>query len=1329
MSDRSHPDWSELPLDVLDQIDRICDRFEAAWKSGQRPRVEDYDGEIAEPHHRALLRDLLAAELDARHRRGEWPSFAEYTLKHPELADEIGSLVRALVVFEQDQSFARSTRAKREGKAVAGPGRTPRQLGDYLILRQIGRGGMGVVYESVQQSLGRHVALKVLPPQALADSSQLARFRLEARAAARLQHTNIVPVFGVGECEGVHYYAMQFIAGQGLDVVIDAMRRLRDGAAPARDARECRGPESTSDDRPSATILTELLLSGPLTSSPRYPEPRPEPVVDATKLDAAGASLSRLGLGEGRAKGSRTSQITAGTLLSVVQRDTRYYRSVARVGIQVAEALAHAHAQGILHRDIKPSNLLLDAKGTVWVTDFGLAKTDGRDGLTQTGDILGTLRYMAPERFEGWADPRSDIYGLGATLYELLTLRPPFQDANRVKLIEQVLHQSPAPPRQIERSIPRDLETIVLRSLAREPRLRYTTARALAEDLSLFLEGRPIRARPVSASERAWRWGKRNPWLAGLTSALFLALLSGTVVATFFAARATHQARNADLQSRRANHESGRATRLANELKTSLDRSNQLTLEREKSLKASNRILAALYFERGHATCTRGNVGVGLLRLVECYYAAIAAGDQGWRHTALASLSAWQRHCVKLRAVFSHAKGVNSVAFSPDGRTVLTGSWDLTARLWDASTGQPIGLPIAYHSTDRAIMAFSPDGKTIAAASTDKTARLWDASTGRAAGLPLTHRDWVTAVAFSPDGKTVLTGSLDKTARLWDAATCKPIGIPLVHQGSVQAVAFSPDGKSLVTGSDDMSARLWDATTGKPLGIHLLHQGLVDFVSFSPDGRTVLTGSADKTVRFWEATTGRAIGRPAVHQDIVTGVAFSPDGKTVLTGSADRTARLWEAKTGNPLGLPMMHQGLVRAVAFSPDGKTALTGSYDTTARMWDANTGEPVGVPLVHQGNVRDVKFSPDGKTFLIASGDKTARLWDAPDGNPDRLRFLHQSAVHAVAFSPDGKTVLTGCSDKTARLWDAATGVPLGLSLMHQSSVSAIAFSPDAKTVLTGSGDSVARLWDVSRGEPRGQPMPHGGEVLAVAFSPDGKRVLTGCADKSARLWAASTGRPLGSPMTHKDRVYAVAFSPDGRTVLTGSQDKTARMWSVSTGDAFGRPMTHQNGVYAVAFSPDARTVLTASWDKTARLWDALTGQPLGVPPLKHQDGVYAAAFSPNGKTVLTGSDDGTARLWDTMTGQPLGPPLSHGSRVSAVVFSPDGKAALTGSFDGAARLWDISELPDDEERIATWVEVFTGLGLEEMGSVKVLDNSTWRQRRDKLQSLGDKPATARR
>lgn len=488
--------------------------------------------------------DVLAEEFTDRCRRGERPTVDEYADTHVELADEIRELFPTIVAMER----LKQRKLTSGSRPVAARIEKLEQLGDYRIVREIGRGGMGIVFEAEQQSLARRVAVKVFPQHALGDSRNLRRFQREARTVARLHHTNIVQVYGVGQQDGLHYYVMQYIRGVGLDKVIDQLK----ATSPADDdaAEKSGAPLAPSARTRTATDAARAILNDIETRTDAL-----APAVDSgsdsqhlaaaatRKVDSSDASQPAMAAG---------AAARAAPPRPVARSDGDFWQGVARIGIQVGEALQYAHAQGVFHRDVKPANLLLDAQGTVWVADFGLAKAIEQDDLSQTGDIVGTLRYMAPEQLTGNYDARSDVYSLGMTLYELLALRPVYDESDRTHLLRRVAQGEPAPPRKFRPDIPRDLETIVLKAIARNPNHRYPTAAELAADMRRFLDNRPIRARRVSPVERLWRWSRRNPAVASLSAMLLLVVLAAFAAISWKWQDAEREKQRAQLENSRA---------------------------------------------------------------------------------------------------------------------------------------------------------------------------------------------------------------------------------------------------------------------------------------------------------------------------------------------------------------------------------------------------------------------------------------------------------------------------------------------------------------------------------------------------------------------------------------------------------------------------------------------------------------------------------------------------------------------------------------------------------------------------------------------------------
>jgi WD40 repeat protein len=531
-------------------------------------------------------------------------------------------------------------------------------------------------------------------------------------------------------------------------------------------------------------------------------------------------------------------------------------------------------------------------------------------------------------------------------------------------------------------------------------------------------------------------------------------------------------------------------------------------------------------------------------------------------------------------------------------------------------------------------VAFAPDGISLLIGSEDKTVQLW-----RIDGIiPLKtfrgHQDSVTSVAFAPDGKSLLTGSKDKTAKLW-SIDGKLLQTFRGHQDSVTSVAFAPDGKSLVTSSWDKTAKLW-SIDGKLLQTFQGHQDSVTSVAFAPDGKSLLTGSKDKTAKLW-SFDGFLLQTFQGHQASIISVTFAPDSKSLLTGSEDKTAKLWSID-GFLLQTFQGHQASVYSVAFASDGKNLLTCSKDKM-KFWS------IDVKLQqtfqgHQASVISIAFAPDGKSLLTSSKDKTAKLWSI-DGRLLQTFQGHQASVISIAFAPDGKSLLTGSEDKTAKLW-SIDGRLLQTFQEHQNPVTSVAFAPDGKSLLTSSLDKPVRLWSIDGKllKTFQGSLTYQDYVTSVAFAPDGKSLLVGSEDTTAKLWSIDD-RSLQTFRGHQDYVTSVAFAPDGKSQLTGSKDKTAKLWSID-GRLLQTFQGHQDYVTSVAFAPDGKTLLTGSKDKTMKLW-SIDGKLLKTFQ-GHQDYVTSVAFAPDGKSLLTGSGDKTAKLWDLDLGHSLTAMCDH-------------------------------------------------------------------------------------
>jgi WD40 repeat protein/serine/threonine protein kinase len=1018
-----------------------------------------------------------------------------------------------------------------------------------------------------------------------------------------------------------------------------------------------------------------------------------------------------------------------------------------RLFVQVCQAIQHAHQKGIIHRDLKPSNILVtvnDGEPVPQVIDFGIAKATGqrltdKTLFTHFHSFIGTPAYTSPEQAEMSnvdIDTRSDIYSLGVLLYELLTGRTPFDGEELLRSgldemrrvirdveplrpstrlgslsVSEAQRFAPASGGQISNSAPGtsdrrtpplkhligavrgDLDLIVMKCLEKDRSRRYETANALAADVQRHLDHEPIQARPVSSFSRFWRWRQRHPGLA-LLSASVLLLLTVVAVGSAVAAWRVSSARHAEQTERKKADAANRELRGAN-LQLA-DTVNVLELRRAEEFLRAN------------------DSAAGVAQL-----AAMLRRDPSNHIIASRLVSALVHRNWALPAVppIRHENRVPMIRFSPDGRHVLSASWDKTAQVHDALTG---GLLFTVrHNGEILAAVYNREGDRFATASADGTARIWSATNGAPLTPSLRHKTGVTQAEFSPDGQYLITVSAEKYARLWNVTTgalkhelrghsietvvagFTPDGqqvitgsrwgsiriwsvetgqsLPQVdgHFQIIHALAFSPDKLRFASAGQDGNAQLWDLASGQRIGPALAHRNEVIHTTFSPDGALLLTTSQDDTARLWNGTNGYPVGLPLLHEGGIRYGTFSPDGRKVATASMDNSARLWDTRTGRPLCQPLRQLEAVSYASFSPDGRKLVTGSWDRTVQIWSIQPRRYRGVEAHRDFEAFAVAFHPNGETVVGAFADRTAQLWNARTGKAMGQPMVHQFRMHSVNFSPDGRRLVTTCANGAVSVWDSTTGVKIAALEFHTNTVWHAQFSPDSKQVVTASEDGMARIWDAETGRPTTPPINHGAPVNSARFSPDGRWLATASDNWSARVWDARTGRPVTERLPHIDNVEWVEFSPDSERLVSASSDNTARVWEVSTGKPISPPLQHARTVQKAVFSPDGRRVATASLDRTARIWDTRTGEELPSPMI-HEKAATQISFSADGRRILTTGWAGTWRLWDAATGHPLTEWLEGGGPGETVAFDPAGARVVTGSVRGVVAVWETPPVP---------------------------------------------------
>jgi serine/threonine protein kinase/WD40 repeat protein len=1230
----------------------------------------------------------LADEFAARYRRGERPPLKEYIDRYPELADDIRDLFPAMAEIEQ---------AKEDQDQAIRP--TPEvppleQLGDFRILREVGRGGMGVVYEAEQVSLGRHVALKVMPQKALLDAKQKRRFEREARAAGRLHHTNIVPVFGVGEHDGLPYYVMQFIQGLGLDEVIQELKRLQRpgalGTPPASREPSCLLPR---------TGLAQSLMTGQFERADLGPD-QAEPTgtgVTISRPASAPASpptpSSDTELRSRLSTGSSASILLPGQSGSQVSgtKKPTYWQSVSHIGAQVAEALEYAHKQGVLHRDVKPSNLLLDTRGTVWVTDFGVAKVEDQPNLTRAGDIVGTLHYLAPEAFEGQADVRSDIYSLGLTLYELLALRPAFAEKDRHRLIKQVTSGEPPRLDRLNPAIPRDLITIVHKAIDRDPAHRYQTAGELAADLQHFADDQPIRARRASLRERLVRWARHHPGLAASLAIMGLMLVGVALAAIIAAAR-----------FRSIAQERSEAAEAKTRLATEKEQERVKAVEARDDANAVRRRLeitvSDMHTGRGLLAADRRDAAQAMLWFANA--ARQAKSDPARQRANRARVRAWAR--LAPLPVWAHPFGVKlrHLEFGPGGRYLLTLTYPGRCQIWDWAQDQ--SLPLVQGPV--AVTCWGPEGRWLALGFASGVVEIRQLPAGKLLQW-FNQRGPVTALTCSRDGRYLAVAG--NTVQVWDRRKGAYGAGPWEHPKAVHALAFNPAGDRLATIGDDQQVRVfapWARPARRtPLFAPLPHRpcGKIYDVPSPPayidGGRQLVTITGPRELTCWDAETGQ----PTPHGKIPTGpselgrVIASPDGRS-FAASGFYGAQVWQVGPTIKASPVLSHRHFVQAMAYSPGSRTLLTVSQDTMAKLWSLPDGKLVGAPLPHQDELGSAVFSSDRVHLATAQGNGLVRVWRLPAGNPQDHALACEGRSLAASLSPDGRYAIASWSHffgwpaqaRHVRVYDLETGRPAGPDFPLDGDLRGAVLSPDGRSAAAISVRGTAgrlHVWDFRSGQRLRGPLNLPGPPLSLAFDPKGSRIAVLCAAGDLLVFPLRKDR---GPQVISQKNWAafnflnsaqVQFTPDG-TALVTSDALRIRVRDVRTGKLRYPPLPVAEAARGetcadFSISGDSRFLATALWEgrDAAQVWDLATGKPLSKP-LPHPNRLFQIRISRDGRRILTACCDGQARLWDWKRGMLACPPLQHGDEVRSVALTPDRRWGLTAGKDGFVRLWDL-------------------------------------------------------
>ncbi|QDU41201.1 Serine/threonine-protein kinase PrkC [Maioricimonas rarisocia] len=852
--------------------------------------------------------------------------------------------------------------------------------------------------------------------------------------------------------------------------------------------------------------------------------------------------------------------------------------------IAISRALHHAHEQGIVHRDVKPGNILINSEGQPYVTDFGLAKRiSSNETISSEGHVMGTARYMSPEQASGWTratDQRSDIYAIGVILFEMLTGFTPFRGNIRAILLQKTVEDAPS-PRKLSPNIPRDLETICLKCLERDPGRRYQTASEVADELQRFQQGEPIRARPISSLARGWRWCLRRPTIAGLVAALFLSLSIGLASVTYFFQEAQQNARQA--------------------------------LE---SLYRSRMNLAAEQLKKGDY--------LGLKRMLD----SVAANPQmadlrgfEWYH-AQSVLEPYVQ-------VVNLGQFVQDVAVSPDGTFFAACANDRQVQVWSAETGARVATIAIDVGRFRSI-DFSPTDGLLATGASDGRVRLWDVQSPATPIRVVKHGPPVALIRFSPDGSKLAALGSRGAARIFRSKDFeKIVEIPTGMAGA-QDIRFTPDGEALVVVAAEGLMRIWDIATRQQI-VTRQGQGLISALAVSDDGEAVVTGSYGGNVTFWrdesvEPTTFEADWR-------IGDLEFLKDSSLLAILENNGQLRIYDTKQQLEIRKLTTHGLSSGALARSADGRFLVVGSGDGSVKLMRA---ESVSRPdtFWHRSEIRALEFLPGGRELVAGSGNGELRLWDLKAGVSTPLIAAggeaSSSAISTLSVQPGGRLLAVAGRGSSLTLFDYKSRQPVLQLDVKETGIARVQFSPDGGLLAVATRGGPLLIYAEQNWEQPVCSISDPGYIFtAVAFSPDSRQLAVSGDDGKVRLVDSLSGGQTELPLQLDSVPYSLTYDRTGEFLIVGTDTGEIRLWNLAAGELRHVLSGHAGRVNALAVMPYGATLVSGGRDHSLRLWDLVSGEQV-TSLYGHDRQVFEIAVSPDGKMIASGGLEGDIRLW---------------------------------------------------------------------------------------------------